>query len=160
MQISKDTVVLIDYTLTDDAKETLDSTEGQEPLAYLHGGHNLIEGLEDALDGKNPGDELKVSVPPEKAYGDVDPQRVQAFPRSEFEGIENLEVGMHLEMQTEEGEQLVFVTEVAEDQVTLDGNHPLAGETLHFDVKVVEVRAATEDELSHGHAHAPGGHDH
>lgn len=160
MQAGDNTVVLIHYTLTSDSGETLDSSEGREPLGYLHGFGNIIPGLENALVGKKAGDKLKVSIPPAEAYGVREDALVQIVPRSAFGGAPDLEVGMQFQAQTPEGVRVVTVVDVAGDDITLDGNHPLAGETLHFDVEVTEVRAATEEELTHGHVHGAGGHHH
>jgi len=160
MQISKHKAVAIEYTLTNDAGEVLDSSEGQDPLTYLHGVGNLIPGLEEALEGKTSGDELKVSITPDKAYGERIEQLVQIVPRDRFEDFDNLEVGMHFHASHDHGETMVTITELTDEEVTVDGNHPLAGQTLHFDVKVADVRDATEEEIDHGHVHGPGGHHH
>lgn len=160
MQIAANAVVSIHYTLTNAAGDKLDSSEGQEPLAYLHGASNIIPGLENALVGKAVGDKLSVTVEPEEGYGEVREELVQEVDRSNFEGIDAVEPGMQFMAQTPWGQQPVTVVKVEGDNVTLDGNHPLAGQTLSFDVEVVEVREATEEELSHGHVHGEGGHEH
>lgn len=160
MQAGENTVVLIHYTLTSDGGETLDSSEGREPLGYLHGFGNIIPGLENALSGKQAGDKLKVTIAPEDAYGVREDALVQVVPRSAFGDAPDLEVGMQFQARTPEGIRVVTIVDVAGDDITLDGNHPLAGETLHFDVEVVEVRAATDEELAHGHVHGEGGHHH
>ncbi|WP_432695783.1 FKBP-type peptidyl-prolyl cis-trans isomerase [Marinobacterium sp. YM272] len=160
MQIAANAVVSIHYTLTNADGAKLDSSEGQEPLAYLHGASNIIPGLENALVGKNVGDKLSVTVDPEEGYGPVREELVQEVDRSNFEGIDVVEPGMQFMAQTPWGQQPVTVVKVEGDNVTLDGNHPLAGQTLSFDVEVVEVREATEEELSHGHVHGEGGHEH
>jgi len=160
MQIAANTVVQIHYTLKNAEGKVIDSSEGQEPLAYLHGGGNIVEGLESALAGKSVGDKLDVTVEPERGYGSRRDDLVQTVDRSNFVGIEEIEVGMQFLAQTPWGEQPVTVVAVAEDNVTLDGNHPLAGEVLNFAIEVVDVRAATEEELQHGHAHGEGGHHH
>ena len=160
MQISKHKAVAIEYTLTNDSGEVIDTSEGQDPLSYLHGAGNLISGLEQALEGKSAGEELKVTISPEDAYGERIDELIQIVPRDRCEGADELEVGMRFHASSDHGETLVTITEVTEDEVTVDGNHPLAGETLHFEVKVVEVRDASEDEVAHGHIHGPGGHDH
>ncbi len=160
MQIAKDAVVTIHYTLKNDAGETLDSSAGGEPLAYLQGNGNLIPGLENALEGKAAGDKLSVKILPGEGYGEHDQALVQQVPRSAFQGIANVEVGMQFQVQSNVGPRAVTVTQVAGDMVTVDGNHPLAGQNLNFDVEVAEVRAATEEELAHGHVHGPGGHHH
>lgn len=160
MNISENCVASIHYTLTDGEGKVLDSSEGHEPLSYLHGAGNIIPGLEDALEGKTVGDKLNVAVKAAEAYGLRDDSLVQELPSNMFSGIENIEVGMEFHAETEQGLQVVTVTKVEGDQVTIDGNHPLAGVDLTFDVEIADVRAATEEELEHGHAHGAGGHHH
>jgi FKBP-type peptidyl-prolyl cis-trans isomerase SlyD len=160
MQIAQDAVVSIHYTLTDDAGKTIDSSAGGEPLAYLHGNGNLIAGLERALEGKQAGDSVNVKIAPAEGYGEYDKALVQRVPRRSLKGINNIYVGMQLQAQSGQGARSVTVTQVAGDMVTIDGNHPLAGQNLNFDVKIADVRAATEEELAHGHVHGPGGHHH
>lgn len=161
MQIADKAVVSIDYTLRNDEGEILDSSEGAQPLAYLHGAANIIPGLEQALLGKKAGDELEVSVEPEDAYGEFSLELVATLERSMFEGVDELLPGMQFHASAPDGGmQVVTVRDVDGDQVTVDGNHPLAGQRLHFTVKVVSVREATAEELDHGHAHGEGGHHH
>lgn len=160
MQISDNTVVAIHYTLTNSSGEVLDSSQGREPLMYLHGHHQIISGLENALSGKTAGDELNVVIEPKDAYGERVDEAVQQVPREVFANIADLSIGMQLHGESPEGPMSVVVTEIADDVVTVDGNHPLAGETLHFAVKVDSVRAATESELAHGHSHGSDGHHH
>jgi FKBP-type peptidyl-prolyl cis-trans isomerase SlyD len=160
MQIAKDAVVTIHYTLKNDAGETLDSSAGGEPLAYLQGNGNLIPGLESALEGKQVGDKLSVKVSPSEGYGEFDKSLVQQVPRRSFKGIGNVQVGMQFQVQSDGGARAVTVTKVVGDMVTVDGNHPLAGQNLNFEVEITDVRTATEEELSHGHVHGPGGHHH
>ncbi|GAB4588931.1 FKBP-type peptidyl-prolyl cis-trans isomerase [Nocardia sp. IFM 10818] len=161
MLIGTDKVVSIDYTLTDDAGEVLDTSAGEAPLLYLHGADNIVPGLERALDGKTTGDEVSVVVEPEDGYGDYVAELVSVVNRDMFEAIDELEVGMEFEAETPDGEgQIVTVVEVDGDDVTIDGNHPLAGERLHFRVTVVDVRDATSDELAHGHPHGDDDHEH
>lgn len=160
MQITKDAVALIHYTLTDDEGTTIDSSAGGEPLAYIHGNGNLIPGLERELEGKSEGDKLDVKIAPADGYGEFDKNLIQRVPRRALKGIGNLHVGMQLHAQSERGTRAVTVTQLVGDMVTLDGNHPLAGKNLNFKVEVMGVRAATEEELSHGHVHGPGGHHH
>lgn len=160
MQAADNSVVLIHYTLTNDGGETLDSSAGREPLAYIQGAGNIIPGLENALSGKSAGDKLKVTIAPQDAYGVREDALVQVVPRDAFGGAPDIEVGMQFQARTPEGIRVVTVIDVAGDDITLDGNHPLAGETLHFDVEVVTVRAASEEELAHGHVHGEGGHHH
>ena len=160
MAIEKDKVVSIDYTLTGDNGQVLDSSNGREPLAYLHGAGNIIPGLESALEGKDEGDELNVQIPPDQAYGQRDERMVQPVPRTAFQGVADIQPGMQFQAQTNAGPRLITVVGVEGDQVTIDANHPLAGATLKFDVKVVNVRDATSEEMSHGHVHGAGGHQH
>ncbi|MHA3771066.1 FKBP-type peptidyl-prolyl cis-trans isomerase [Verrucomicrobiota bacterium sgz303538] len=160
MKIEKDKVVSIDYTLTDGENEVIDSSKGGAPLAYLHGNGNLVPGLEKALEGKTTGESVKVSIPPEEGYGLRNEERVGEVPRSAFAGAPDVQPGMQFQARGPHGVELVTVVAVGNDTVTVDGNHPLAGETLNFDVTVRDVRDATAEELEHGHAHAPGGHHH
>ncbi|MDP6039878.1 MAG: peptidylprolyl isomerase [Candidatus Latescibacteria bacterium] len=160
MQIEKHKVALLEYTLTNDSGEIMDTSEGNEPLAYIQGIGNLVPGLEEELEGKSQGDELKVTVPPEKGYGVRDDGLIQVVDKSVFQGVDELQVGMQFQAQGDDGVQVIWITEINNDEVTIDGNHPLAGENLTFDLKVVEVRDATEEELDHGHVHGPGGHHH
>jgi FKBP-type peptidyl-prolyl cis-trans isomerase SlyD len=161
MLIANQHVVAIDYTLSNDAGEVIDSSAGAEPLVYLHGAGNIIAGLENALAGKTVGDELEVSIEPEDAYGEYSAELITNIGREMFEGVEELEVGMQFHASAPDGGmQIVTVREVEGDQVTIDGNHPLAGQQLNFKVKVVEVRAASEEEVAHGHVHGAGGHQH
>jgi len=148
-------VVTIHYTLTNDQGEELDSSrvEGREPLAYVEGAQNIIGGLENALNDKSAGDQLKVSVEPGEGYGEVNEELVQPVPLTAFEGVETIEPGMQFQAQTPDGPQVVRIVEVGDENVTIDANHPLAGQTLHFDVEVVEAREATDEETEHGHVH-------
>jgi len=160
MTIKQDSVVTIHYTLKDDAGEVIESSTSTGPVAYLHGHGNLIPGLERQLEGKSAGDSLSIQVSPAEGYGEYDERLVQNVPRRVMEGIPDIKVGMRLHAQTQEGVRTVTVTGVTDDMVTIDGNHPLAGKVLNFDIDVVDVRDATEEELSHGHVHGPGGHSH
>lgn len=161
MQIQKDTVVSIDYTLTDPQGQVLDSSEGREPLTYLQGFGNIIPGLERELEGKQSGDQIRVTVPAKDAYGERDDRLQQAVPREAFEGIDRIEPGMQFQAQGPGGQRAVVrVVKVADDHVVVDANHPLAGVDLTFDVTVRNVREATQEEKDHGHAHGPGGHHH
>ncbi|MBA1146145.1 peptidylprolyl isomerase [Ectothiorhodospiraceae bacterium WFHF3C12] len=153
MQISKNKVVAIDYTLTDDDGNTLDTSANREPLKYIQGAGNIIPGLERALEGEESGSQVNVTVQPDEGYGQRDENLKQQVPRNLFEGVDTLEPGMQFQAQTEGGVQIITVAEVGDEQVLVDANHPLAGVTLNFDVNVVEVRDATEEELEHGHVH-------
>jgi FKBP-type peptidyl-prolyl cis-trans isomerase SlyD len=160
MTIAQDQVVSIHYTLTDDAGEVIDSSAQGEPLSYLHGHGNLIPGLERELTGRKAGDRLQVKIAPADGYGEYDRELVQSVPRRALKGIPEVKVGMRLQAQSPEGTRAVTVTHLAGDMVTLDGNHPLAGKNLNFAVEVTAVRAATAEELEHGHVHGAGGHHH
>lgn len=160
MKIENEKVVSINYTLRNDAGEILDTSDGREPLAYIHGMGNIIPGLESQLNGKSAGDSLNVSVAPADGYGEYDLAQVVQVSRSQFEGVPELKIGMQFTASSPEGNQVVTVTNIDNDVVTVDGNHPLAGKVLHFDLSVVDVRDASAEELSHGHVHGAGGHHH
>jgi len=159
MQIGKEKVVTIHYTLRNNTGTILDSSEGQAPLLYIQGIGNLIPGMEEGLEGKVKGDKLEIKVSPEKGYGVRDDKMIQKVPRSAF-GAQEVKKGMQFQAGTNHGTQVVTVTDVGLDSITIDGNHPLAGVELNFSVEVVDVRSATTEELSHGHVHGPGGHHH
>ena len=148
------------YTLKDEQGETIDSSQGHEPLAYIQGIGNIIPGLEDALEGKTKGDKLEVTIAPEDGYGERQENMVQKEAKSGFQGDEELVVGMQVQVETKNGPAIAMVSEIEGEDVTLDLNHPLAGVTLNFDVEVMDVREATDEELDHGHVHGPGGHHH
>ncbi len=160
MTIAKNKVVAIDYTLTDKDGKLIDTSKDHGPLYYIQGIGNLIPGLEAKLEGKNTGDNLKVVIAPQDGYGEREDALCQKVPRNQFENGSQIEVGMQFEVETEGGELVVTVTEVSGETVTVDGNHPLAGVELHFDVTVREIREASAEELAHGHVHGPGGHHH
>ena len=157
--ITKDTAVRFNYILKDESGNVIDQSQG-EPLAYLHGHNNIIPGLERELEGKSAGDSLTAVIEPADAYGEYQEQAVQQVPRSNFQGVDNIQPGMQFQSEAEGQVMLVTVTDVNDDTVTVDANHPLAGKKLSFDVEIVEVRAATEDELNHGHIHGTGGVQH
>jgi FKBP-type peptidyl-prolyl cis-trans isomerase SlyD len=160
MSITQDQVVSIHYTLRDDAGEVIDASAAGAPLAYLHGHGNLIPSLERELTGKSAGDRLQVKIAARDGYGEYDSALVQRLPRRALKGVPNLKVGMRLQTQGGHGARAVTVTQVVGDMVTLDGNHPLAGKNLNFEVEIAAVREATAEELTHGHVHGPGGHHH
>ncbi|AFJ01283.1 FKBP-type peptidyl-prolyl cis-trans isomerase SlyD [Methylophaga frappieri] len=160
MKVADNAVVVIDYTLTNNEGQVIDSSEGAGPLAYLHGAGNIIPGLETALAGKEAGDEVKASIEPANAYGERHEALKQEVPAELFSGVDKVEVGMQFQSETEQGPVLVTVTEVGDKTITVDGNHPLAGVHLNFDVNVREVREATQEELEHGHVHGEGGQQH
>lgn len=160
MIISNDKVVTIDYSLTDEEGELIDSSVGEEPLIYLHGHHGIIPGLEQALAGHRTGDKVEVSIPPEEGYGDWDEDLVEVVSKEDFDDPEDLEIGTQFETETDEGARLATVIDIEGEDVTVDLNHPLAGMTLNFDVTVLDVRDATAEELAHGHVHGEHGHEH
>ena len=160
MQITKHKVVKIHYTLTDDDGEVIDTSEGGEPLEYLHGVGGIVPGLESVLEGKSVGDQIKVNVQPEDAYGDHNDELLHEVARSQFDGIDELELGMQFQVDTEDGPIVVTVVEITDESVTVDGNHELAGVSLNFDVTVREIREATPEEIDHGHVHGEGCHEH
>jgi len=161
VEIKKHAVVTIDFELKDDDGNVLDSSEGSDSLHYLHGTKNIIEGLEKALEGKKAGDAISVVISPEEGYGVRDDDRIQSVPRDTFENQEQVKVGEQFTAQGPEGEQLtVTISEVTDDKVVVDGNHPLAGMNLNFEVEIKQVREATKEELDHGHVHGAGGHHH
>jgi FKBP-type peptidyl-prolyl cis-trans isomerase SlyD len=160
VEIAADRVVLIHYTLKDDDGSVIDSSAGGEPLAYIQGHGNLVSGLEKALEGKQDGNTLAVVIPAAEGYGVRDAGLIQRVPKRSLQGSGEIKKGMQFQARTDDGMRLFTVTAVVGDMVTLDGNHPLADQTLHFDVEVVGVRAATTEELEHGHVHGAGGHHH
>lgn len=160
MQVAKHKVISIEYTLTDPQGTELDSSRGGSPFVYIHGIGNIIPGLEAALEGKAQGEQINAVIPPENAYGVRDESLVQQLDRSQFDTEDDIQVGMQFHAMSEAGPRVVTVVSVEVDKVTIDGNHPLAGMTLHFDVTVKEIRDATGEELSHGHVHGPDDHHH
>jgi len=161
MTISQHKVVSIHYKVVDTANaEVIDSSDDGEPMTYLHGASNIIPGLEQALEGKGIGDEIEVTVEPADAYGEYSEDRIQQVPIEAFEEMEKVEPGMMVTAQSDDGQINLMVTEVDEATVTVDANHPLAGKSLSFDVRVEAVRDASDEEISHGHVHGPDGHHH
>ncbi len=160
MQAAPNTVVSIDYTLTDSEGDVLDQSEAGAPLVYLHGADNIIPGLEAALTGKSKGDALKVVVDAVDGYGEYDESLVAEVERDRFPGADTVKLGDEFQANTPEGPRVVTVIGIDDETITIDANHPLAGETLHFDVKIVDIRIATSEEITHGHVHGPGGHHH
>lgn len=160
MQIANDAAVLIHYVLKNGEGEVLDSSEGDEPLAYIHGQGDIVEGLEKALASKVKGDKLEVTVAPDEGYGERDGDKVQSVPRSMFEDGVTIQPGMQFQTRTPDGVAIVTVADVEGELVTIDANHPLAGETLHFAIEIVDVRTCTPEELAHGHVHGHGHHHH
>jgi len=152
MKIDKNCVVALHYTLTNAQGEQLDSSSGQDPLEYLHGGAGIIPGLEQELHGREVGDKFVVVIEPEDAYGVTQPELISAVPRTQFPADQEIVVGMQFQAQSDDGEvRVVTVQQVADDVITIDANHPLAGQVLHFDVSVENIRAATDEEVTQGH---------
>lgn len=160
MNISQNVVGLFHYTLKNDEGEIIDSSEGKAPLAYLHGAGNIVSGLEKEMEGKTTGDTFSTVVSPQEGYGEYDAEKVQSVPREMFKGTDTIEVGMQFHAETPAGAQIVEVAEVDANQVTINANHPLAGQNLHFDIEITDVREASQEELDHGHVHGEGGHEH
>ncbi len=161
MKIGKNSVVSMEYTLKDDAGEVVDSSEGSEPLTYLHGHGQIVAGLESALDGKAKGDKVSVTVSPKDGYGERNDKKVMQIERSRLPGEMKPEIGMQLAAEGPNGEVVpLWITKIAGDDITLDGNHPMAGKALHFAVEIKDIRQATKQELDHGHVHGEHGHDH
>jgi len=160
MQIAQNSVAAFHYTLTDDEGQVIDSSEGREPLTYLHGSGQIVPGLEKQMEGRAVGDKFIADVAPEEGYGVRHAELMQEVPREAFQGVEDIQPGMQFQGRGPQGEINVTVTKVEDDKVFIDGNHPLAGKTLHFAIEVTDLRAATEEELAHGHVHGAGGHHH
>lgn len=160
MKIEKNVVVSLAYQVKVEDGVVVDQSTADAPLDYLHGNNNLITGLEKELEGKVAGDKFTAVIAPEDAYGEHSDALVQRVPADVFQGVEQIEVGMRFLADTDQGQIPVEITEVDGDEVVVDGNHMLAGQTLTFDVEVVAVRAATEEEVAHGHVHQAGAHSH
>ncbi|BCV65798.1 FKBP-type peptidyl-prolyl cis-trans isomerase [Shewanella carassii] len=165
MQITQHSAVTIHYRLTDAKGQLIESSFEADPMVYLHGMENLIPGLEKALEGKSKGDTLEVTIEAEEAYGPYHDGLRQEVPLEAFGDIQDIVPGMRFIAETEMGQRPVQVTEVLDNSVIVDGNHPLAGQSLTFNVEVMDVREATAEEVAHGHIHAHGGcgghgHDH
>ncbi len=156
MIIADQKVVSIHYKLTNDDGLVIQESSGGEPLSYVHGAGNIIPGLESALAGKSTGDKLSVSVDPDEGYGARNDALVQELPREVFEGVEDIQEGMQFQAHSEQGTHVITVTKVEGERITVDGNHPLAGQTLNFEVEVENVRDATAEEIAHGHVHKDG----
>jgi FKBP-type peptidyl-prolyl cis-trans isomerase SlyD len=160
MQIAPNSVVTLHYTLKDNDGAIIDQSEDGSFL-YLHGAMNIIPGLENALTGKSAGDELTVKVSPEEGYGEKMDERIQEVPKEMFENSDDIQVGTQFHAQSPDGQAVVVtVVEVKEEAVVIDGNHVLAGVELNFEVKIVDVREASAEEIEHGHVHGPHGHQH
>lgn len=160
MQIAKNAVVSLNYTLKNGEGTLLDTSDGREPLVYLHGVGALIPGLENELNGKVKGDKMNVVIQPEDGYGSRRDDLLKVVSKDGFQGDEEMKVGMQVQLDTEHGPAIALISKIDGNDITLDLNHPLADMTLHFDVAIEDVREATEEEISHGHVHGPGGHQH
>lgn len=159
MKIEKDVVVQFHYNLSDSSGAIETSRDG-DPVAYLHGHKNIIDGLQDALEGKGEGDTFTVTVPPEQGYGHRNEEAKQRVPLKHLVGPKKWRKGMVAQVQTDEGMRQVTIIKVGKFNADVDSNHPLAGKDLTFDVEVISIREATKDEIAHGHAHGVGGHQH
>lgn len=153
MDIQKGNVVGMHYTLRNDEGEIIDTSQGRDPLMFLQGFGNIIAGLETELEGKKLGDKLDVVVEPEQGYGVRHEQLIQQVPSEAFQGVDELQIGMQFQAQTEQGPIPIRIIAIEGDQVTIDGNHELAGVRLHFSVSIESIREATEEEIAHGHVH-------
>ncbi len=160
MKVEQNSVVSIQYKLTNGGGELLDQSQAGQPLVYIQGLGHLIPGLESEIQGKEKGQKFQVTVTPEKGYGERNDQMIQTVPKTEFENADQIQQGMQFQVETPQGPMFFTAIDVKENDIVLDGNHPLAGETLHFDVEIEDIRSATKEELDHGHVHGPGGHDH
>ena len=160
MIVENDKVVLMDYTLTNDAGDVIDTSNGREPLAYIQGYQNIIPGLEKEMVGKKVGDKFKAVVQPEEGYGKFNQALVQVVEKEMFKDVEVLELGMQFQAQLQDGPIIMTITKIDGDKVTVDGNHTLADQVLTFDVEVKEIRDATAEELEHRHVHGVGGQHH
>lgn len=159
MSVCLNKVVTIHYTLTDNNGKILDSSAGKDPLVYIHGLGHLIPGMEEGLDNRTVGEKLQLKISPEKGYGVRDERMVQEVPIAAFNG-QDIKTGMQFEAGSDEQRFIVTITAITAETVTVDGNHPLAGVELNFDVELLDIREATTEELAHGHVHGPGGHHH
>lgn len=160
MTIEKHKAVTIHYTLKDKDGAVVDSSDGRDPLAYIHGIGNIVVGLEEALEGKAKGDKLDVEVPPSKGYGERVEDLVKSAPKDQFKELEPIQVGTAFHINTPQGPMPATISDIVDDVVFFDLNHPLADKTLYFSVEIMDVRDATSEELDHGHVHGPGGHQH
>ncbi len=156
MIVEKEKAVSINYVLTNDNNEILDSTQGQPPMVYLHGADNILPGLENALEGKSLKSRIQTIIPAEEGYGKNNPELVQTVPLSTFPNSEKIEAGTQFQLETSYGPRTATIAKIENDEVTIDMNHPLAGQNLHFDVEIADIRQATVDEIEKGHIHAEG----
>ena len=159
MNIANNTIATIHFTVCSSDGAQIDTSRNSEPMVFLQGSHFLIQGLEDELEGKTVGNKFTIDIEPALAYGERHEELVQSVPKTMFEYMD-LNVGMTFRASTDDGEQSVMIIDINEEEVVVDGNHPLSGLTLNFDVEVLEVREATEEEIAHGHPHTEGGCEH
>jgi FKBP-type peptidyl-prolyl cis-trans isomerase SlyD len=160
MTVSKDKVVTFHYTLKNADGEEMESSAGRDPMSYLHGANNIIVGLEKAMEGRSIEDKFSATIEPEEAYGVRAGDNIQRVPLKRLKGLGKIAVGQVLNLQTDRGPVQVTVMKVGRFNVDVDANHPLAGETLTFEVERADIRDASEEEKEHGHVHGPGGHHH
>jgi FKBP-type peptidyl-prolyl cis-trans isomerase SlyD len=160
MKVAKDTVVQFHYVLKTDEGDVIEDSSASDPMALLFGHKNMIQGIENALEGKEAGEKFTTTVSPEDGYGEYLEEAIQRVPAKHLQGAEKWKPGMVAVINTEQGQRQVTVLKVGKFMVTIDTNHPLAGQTLTFDINIIDVREATEEETSHGHAHGVGGHQH
>ncbi len=157
LTVANNRVISIDYVLTDSQGQIIDSSKEAGPLDYIHGTGHLIPGLEKALEGKAAGENIKVTIQPKDGYGEIRQEMIQSIPRTQFDSEGQIEVGMQFMAHTDDGRIILRVVKVEGDQVVVDGNHPLAGVVLHFNVDVKNIREASPEELRHGHIHGGAG---
>ena len=160
MKVEDKKVVAIEYTLKNAQGEVLDTNKGEELLYFIQGEGNIVPGLEKQMAGKSSGDSFEALVKAADGYGVYDDEKIRRIPRAQMKHLKGLKEGMSLQMRGPEGVEMLTVTSISDDEVVADGNHPLAGQDLHFQIRIGEIRDATKDELAHGHAHGPGGHHH
>jgi len=161
MRVEQNKVVMMHYKLADKDGNVIDQSEGRPPLAYIHGIGALVPGLETELEGKVKGDKFSTVVSPEDAYGTRDEELVRVVPKSGFQGDEEMQLGMQVQIDTgEKGLAIATLVKIDGDDITLDLNHPLSDMELHFDIDIVDIREATDEEIAHGHVHGEGGHQH
>ena len=153
MSISKNQVVTIDYTLKDEEGEIMDSSDGREPLSFIQGNGMVIPGIEEAVSEKNEGDNFSATIEPSEGYGEYNDELIFELPKDRLQGLDDVQVGMHVQAETKEGTQILTVKEIHDDSIVFDANHPLAGQTLFFDITIKDVREATSEEIDHGHLH-------
>lgn len=160
LKIQENTVVTLNFTLTNTKGKVIDASEQTGPIVYIQGSKDVLEGIESAVEGLTVNDKTEVKIDACDAYGEYDDNNLSSVPRQAFAGLDQLTVGMQLQEETSDGAILVTIKEINDEQVLVDTNHPLAGQTLHFKLEVIALREATAEELDHGHVHGPDGHTH